>query len=623
MNIIGIDLGTSNSAAAVLRGGRPVIIPSAEGISVGGKAFPSYVAITPDGQMLVGEPARRQATANPEGTASAFKRKMGRRENIRLRDRDFSPEQLSAFLLQKIKRDAEAFLGEPVEKAVVTVPAYFDDNQRAATKDACRIAGLDVVRLVNEPTAASLAYGLDRLGQELRIAVIDLGGGTLDVTIMEFGKGVFEVKATSGDTQLGGTDMNQKIFEHLTERFQMSTGVDVKADLKAAARLIELSTSITTHISLPYLAAVNGEPRHLELDLNRTELERLVRSVIERCRGPVEQALHDAGITPKNVDRVVFVGGPTRMPAVRSYFEELFGHKAEMGVDPMECVAAGAAIQAGVLAGEVSGIVLVDVTPLTLGVETLGGIATPLIARNTPIPVKRSEIFTTAADMQTSVTIHVFQGERPMSADNTGLGEFNLDGLPPAPRGIPKVEVTFDIDSNGILSVSAKDTASGKSQSISITGSTRLSEDDKKRMVGDAELYAEADKKRREDAEKLNAADAGCYEAEKLLANFAEKLTDDLKKRIDAGLRETKEALLKKEVSLATERAEALKKVLQEAGAVIYSQSGQANKGAPYAQTRWEGPEPPPNVGTGEEATPAGSGSRGKVVDAEYKENST
>jgi molecular chaperone DnaK len=630
MNIIGIDLGTSNSAAAVLRGGRPVIIPSAEGISVGGKAFPSYVAITPDGQMLVGEPARRQATANPEGTASAFKRKMGRRENIRLRDRDFSPEQLSAFLLQKIKRDAEAFLGEPVEKAVVTVPAYFDDNQRAATKDACRIAGLDVVRLVNEPTAASLAYGLDRLGQELRIAVIDLGGGTLDVTIMEFGKGVFEVKATSGDTQLGGTDMNQKIFEHLTERFQMSTGVDVKADLKAAARLmeaaesakIELSTSITTHISLPYLATVNGEPRHLELDLNRTELERLVRSVIERCRGPVEQALHDAGITPKNVDRVVFVGGPTRMPAVRSYFEELFGHKAEMGVDPMECVAAGAAIQAGVLAGEVGGIVLVDVTPLTLGVETLGGIATPLISRNTPIPVKRSEIFTTAADMQTSVTIHVFQGERPMSADNTGLGEFNLDGLPPAPRGIPKVEVTFDIDSNGILSVSAKDTASGKSQSINITGSTRLSEDDKKRMVGDAELYAEADKKRREDAEKLNAADAGCYEAEKLLANFAEKLTDDLKKRIDAGLRETKEALLKKDVSLATERAEALKKVLQEAGAVIYSQSGQANKGTPYAQTRWEGPEPPPNVGTGE-ATPAGSGSRGKVVDAEYKENST
>ena len=630
MNIIGIDLGTSNSAAAVLRGGRPVIIPSSEGISIGGKAFPSFVALTPDGQMLVGEPARRQATANPEGTASAFKRKMGRRENIRLLGRDYSPEQLSGFLLQKIKRDAEAFLGEPVEKAVVTVPAYFDDNQRAATKDACRIAGLEVLRLVNEPTAASLAYGLDRLAQELRIAVIDLGGGTLDVTIMEFGGGVFEVKATSGDTQLGGTDMNQRIFEHLAERFLMSTGVDIRKDPKAAARLteaaetakIELSTSVTTHISLPYLAAVNGEPRHLEIDLSRTELERLVRSVIERCKGPVEQALHDAGITAKDVDRVVFVGGPTRMPSVRSYFEELFGHKAEMGVDPMECVAAGAAIQAGVLAGEVGGIVLVDVTPLTLGVETLGGIATPLIGRNTPIPVKRSEVFTTAADMQTSVTIHVFQGERAMAGDNTSLGEFNLDGLPPAPRGVPKVEVTFDIDSNGILSVSAKDTASGKSQSISITGSTRLSEEDKKRMVGDAEHYAEADKKRREDAEKLNAADATCYEAEKMLANYEGKFTEDLKKRIETSLRDTKEAQLKKDVALATERAEALKKVLQEAGAVLYAQSGQASPGTPYAQTRWEGPEPPPNVGapTGE-PRPSGSGPRGKVVDAEYREN--
>ena len=630
MVIIGIDLGTSNSAAAVLRGGRPVIIPSAEGISIGGKAFPSYVALTADRQVLVGEPARRQAAANPEGTATAFKRRMGKRESIRLREREYSPEQLSAFLLQKIKRDAEAFLGESVQKAVVTVPAYFDDNQRAATKDACRIAGLEVVRLVNEPTAASLAYGLDRLAQELRIVVIDLGGGTLDVTIMEFGKGVFEVKATSGDTQLGGTDMNQRIFEHLAERFQMSTGVDVRADRKAAARLIEaaeaakieLSASLSSHISLPYLAAVQGEPRHLELDLNRTELERLVRPVIERCRGPVEQALHDAGFSPRDVGRVVFVGGPTRMPVVRAYFEELFGRKAEMGVDPMECVAAGAAVQAGVLAGEVGGIVLVDVTPLTLGVETLGGIATPLIARNTPVPVKRSETFTTAADMQTSVTIHIFQGERPMSGDNTSLGEFNLDGLPPAPRGVPKIEVSFDIDSNGILSVSARDTASGKSQSISITGSTRLSEGDKKRMVEDAERYAEADKKRREDAEKLNAADAACYEAEKMLANFADKLTDELKKRIETASRETKEALLKKDVSLATERAEGLKKVLKEAGAVLYSQSGNAPKTGPYAETRWTGPQAKPNVGapTGE-ARASATGPRGKVVDAEYKEN--
>ena len=625
MNIIGIDLGTSNSAAAVLRGGRPVIIPSAEGISMGGKAFPSYVAITMDGQMLVGEPARRQATANPEGTASGFKRKMGKRENIRLREHDYSPEQLSAFLLQKIKRDAEAFLGEAVQKAVVTVPAYFDDNQRTATKDACGIAGLEVMRLVNEPTAASLAYGLDRLGQELCCAVIDFGGGTLDVTIMEFGNGVFEVKATSGDTQLGGTDMNQKIHEHLAARFQMSTGFDVRTDSHATARLleaaetakIELSTSVSTHISLPYLATVNGEPRHLELDLNRTELERLVYPVIERCREPVEQALHDAGIPPTEVDRIVFVGGPTRMPSVRSYFEQLFGRKAEMGVDPMECVAAGAAIQAGVLAGEVSGIVLVDVTPLTLGVETLGGIATALIARNTPVPVRKTETFTTAADMQSSVIIHVFQGERPMAGDNASLGEFKLDGLPPAPRGTPKIDVTFDIDSNGILSVSARDTASGRSQSISITGSTRLSEEDKNRMVTEAEHFADADKARRNDAEKLNAADATCYEAEKLLANFSAKLTEDLKKRIETALRETKDALLKKEVNAATERADALKKLLQEAGAVIYSQSGQASKGAPYAETRWEGPGPAPNVGKDETGTP-----HGKVVDAEYKENS-
>lgn len=483
MAIIGIDLGTSNSAAAVLRGGRPVIIPSAEGVSIGGKAFPSYVVMTADGQMLIGEPARRQAVMHPEGTATAFKRRMGRREMVRLHNREFSPEQLSAFLLQKIKRDAEAFIGEPVQQAVVTVPTYFDDNQRSATKDACRIAGLDVARLVNEPTAASLAYGLDRLGQELRIAVIDLGGGTLDVTIMEFGKGVFEVKATSGDTQLGGTDMNQRLLEHLARHFQDETGMDPRTDRQATARLseaaemakIELSTNTTTHISLPFLMVVAGAPRHLELDLTRTELERLVRPVIERCRAPVEQALRDAGLGIRDIDCLVFVGGPTRMPAVRAYFEELFGRSAEMGVDPMECVACGAAIQAGVLTGEVGNIVLVDVTPLTLDVETLGGVATSLIARNTPIPVQRSEMFTTAADMQTNVTIHVFQGERPMAADNASLGEFVLAGLPPAPRGVPKIEVTFDIDANGILEVAAKDTATGKSLSIRITGSTSAS----------------------------------------------------------------------------------------------------------------------------------------------------
>lgn len=614
MAIIGIDLGTSNSAAAVLRGGRPVIIPSAEGVSLGGKAFPSYVAVTADGQMLVGEPARRQAAANPEGTATAFKRKMGQRVTVKLRDRTFSPEQLSAFLLQKIKRDAEAFLGEPVEKAVVTVPAYFDDNQRSATKDACRIAGIEVARLVNEPTAAALAYGLDRQGQDLTIAVVDFGGGTLDVTIMEFGKGVFEVKATSGDTQLGGTDMNQRIFEYLADRFRAQSGVDLRQDHRAAARLleaaeiakIELSSSTTTHISLPYIAAVGGEPRHLELDLTRAELENVVRPVIERCRAPVEQALRDAGKQPREIDRIVFVGGPTRMPAVRAFFEELFGRKAEMGVDPMECVASGAAIQAGVLAGEVGDIVLVDVTPLTLGVETLGGIATALIPRNTPIPVRKSEIFTTAADLQTSVTIHVFQGERPMAADNVSLGQFNLDGLPPAPRGVPKIEVTFDIDANGILNVTARDTATGKAQSIRITGSTRLREEDKQRMIREAERYAEEDRKRREQAEQLNAAEAACYQADRLIADFSEKLTAELRDRIRAAARDTREAISRKDARLATQRAEALQKLLKEAGVVIYAQQPGAGI---YAEQKVPGAQ-----------SSAQPGGRTKVVDAEFHE---
>jgi molecular chaperone DnaK len=624
MAIIGIDLGTSNSAAAVLRGGRPVIIPSAEGISLGGKAFPSYVAITTDGQTLIGEPARRQAAANPEGTATAFKRSMGQRKQIRLREKSFSPEQLSAFLLQKIKRDAEAFLGEPVTKAVVTVPAYFDDNQRSATKDACGIAGLEVERLVNEPTAASLAYGLDRAGEELRIAVIDFGGGTLDVTIMEFGNGVFEVKATSGDTQLGGTDMDQNLVNYIADKFKTDVGVDLRSDEKALARLkeaaeiakIELSTSTTTHISLPYLTAVAGEPKHLEMDLSRTELERRVYDVVQRCRAPIEQALHDANITNKDIDRIVFVGGPTRMPVVRRYFEDLFGRKAEMGVDPMECVASGAAIQAGVLSGEVGDIVLVDVTPLTLGVETLGGVATSLIARNTPIPVKHTEVFTTAADMQTAVTIHVYQGERPMAKDNTSLGEFNLEGLAPAPRGIPKVDVTFDIDANGILNVTAKDQATGKSQSITITGSTRLSDEDKQRLIDEAEKYAEDDKKRRDEADKLNMADSMCYQAEKLLAEFSDNLTGDMRSRLEDALRETREAISQHDAGLATQRADELEKIIKEAGTVIYSQTTEAPRTGPYSHTA-----APDMSGAGGEAKPSGAGPRGKVVDADYTES--
>lgn len=611
MAIIGIDLGTSNSAAAVLRGGRPVIIPSTEGISLGGKAFPSYVAVTAGGDTLVGEPARRQAAANPEGTATAFKRRMGRREVIRLRDREYSPEQLAALLLEKIRHDAEAFLGEPVEKAVVTVPAYFDDNQRAATRDACAIAGLEVVRLVNEPTAASLAYGLDRLGEELLIVVIDFGGGTLDVTIMEFGKGVFEVRATSGDTSLGGTDMDGLVVEHIVEQFRRESGISLTGDPSAMARIteaaeiakIELSSSTTSHISLPFIATRGAEPIHLEMELTRTDLERLVRPVIERCRGPLSQALSDAGSTPAEIDRMIFVGGPTRMPAVRAYFEEILGREAERGVDPMECVADGAAIQAGVLAGEVGDIVLVDVTPLGLGVETLGGLATSLISRNTPIPVTKTETFTTAADVQTSVTIHVYQGERPMAADNTSLGHFNLDGIPPSPRGVPQIEVTFDIDASGILDVTARDTATGKSQSIRITGSTRLSGQEKERMIREAEQYAEEDRQRREEAELLNSADSVCYQAERFLSDLGDKLRPEVRTKLEAALDDTKEAVKIRDVTAAVEKSENLKKGLQEAGATFYQSP----------------PSSAPDH-TEEPAQPSGEDKARRVVDAEYEE---
>jgi molecular chaperone DnaK len=434
---------------------------------------------------------------------------------------------------------------------------------------------------------------------------------------MEFGKGVFEVKATSGNTQLGGTDMDKLVFEHLADRFRTQTGVDIRNERMAAARLkeageiakIELSTSTTTHITLPFLAAGSSGPVHLDQDLTRAELERIVRPVVERCREPVLQAFHDANIEPSRIDRLIFVGGPTRMPMVRAFFEDLVGRKGETGVDPMECVAQGASIQAGVLAGEVGAIVLVDVTPLTLGIETLGGVATPLIARNTPIPVKRSEIFTTAADMQTSVTVHVFQGERPMAPDNTSLGQFNLDGLPPAPRGVPKIDVTFDIDADGILDVTAKDLASQRSQSIRITGSTRLPEAEKQRMIDQAQHYAEQDKKRRDEAEKLNIADSICYQAERTLADFGAKLSDDLRRRVEAALRETREAVSKRDAGWASQKADALKIVLQEAGQALYAQAPQ------------RGLQPRPDVGapTGE-ARPTGSGPGGRVVDAEYRE---
>jgi molecular chaperone DnaK len=580
--IIGIDLGTSNSAAAVLEGGRPVIIPSAEGMTQYGKAFPSYVAFTKDGQRLIGEPARRQAVTNPEGTVTAFKRKMGTDYKYNIFGKEYTPQELSAFLLQKIKRDAEAFLGEPVTKAVITVPAYFNDNQRQATKDAGEIAGLEVVRLVNEPTAACLAYGLDKADKDMRILVFDLGGGTLDVTIMEFGGKVFEVKATAGDTQLGGTDMDRVLTEFLADQFRKETGVDIMKDAQAMTRLreaaekakIELSTMLQTEINLPFLASVGGTPKHFRYVLTRAKLEDLVRPIIERCRGPIEQALKDAKLTAKDIDKIILVGGPTRMPIVQKFVEDTIGKKVERGIDPMECVAMGAAIQGGVLAGEIRDLLLLDVTPLSLGIETLGGVFTKLIERNTTIPTRKSQIFTTAADFQTAVDIHVLQGERPMAKDNIELGRFSLVGIPPAPRGVPQIEVTFDIDANGILHVSAKDLATGKEQKIRITAPHKMSKEEIEKKIKEAQEYAEADKKALELAEAKNEAESLIYTAEKTLNELRDKLSKDQIERVEDAIKKVKDVMSGDDTGKIRSENEQLKKVLQEVGSYVYQQSG-------------------------------------------------
>jgi molecular chaperone DnaK len=495
--IIGIDLGTSNSAASVMEGGSPVIIPAAEGASLGGKAFPSYVAFTKEGQLLVGEPARRQAVTNPEGTIFEAKRKMGTNFKYSINGKEYTPEQISAFILQKIKKDAETFLGQPVQKAVITVPAYFDDSQRQATKNAGEIAGLEVVRVINEPTAAAFAYGLDKTGaKDQKILVFDLGGGTLDVTIMDFGEhegqATFEVLSTSGDTALGGKDMDAAIINFITSDFKAANGVDITGDKMAMNRVreaaekakIELSTTLETDINLPFITADANGPKHLQLKMTRAKLEELIKPLIERMRKPVEQAISDAKLTPQNIDKIILIGGPTRMPSVKKFVEDYIGKAVEGGIDPMEAVAKGAAVQAGVLGGDVQGkeILLLDVTPLTLGLETLGGIRTPLIDRNTTIPTSKSQTFSTAADNQTSVEVHVLQGEREFAKDNKSLGHFILDGIPPAPRGVPQVEVTFDIDANGILTVKAKDKATNKENKITIQGSSNLSKEDVERM---------------------------------------------------------------------------------------------------------------------------------------------
>lgn len=578
--IIGIDLGTSNSEAAVILGGKPTIIPSAEGATVAGKMFPSYIAFTTEGHLLVGEPARRQAVSNPEDTVTAAKRKMGSDYIYKISGKEYTPQQISAFLLQKIKRDAESFLGEPITKAVITVPAYFNDNQRTATKDAGKIAGLDVVRLVNEPTAASMAFGLDRSG-EYKILVFDLGGGTLDVTIMEFGGGTFTVLATSGDTQLGGTDMDNAVYEWIAAEFQKLEGIDIRNDKMAITRVkeaaekakIELSNVIETEINLPYVSATQAGPKHLSMKLSRAKLEQLVEPIIKRCVHPFEQALKDANLTKDDIQKVILVGGPTRMPVVQKFIEDHVGKKAERGIDPMECVAIGAAIQGAILGGEITDMVLLDVTPLTLGLETLGGVRTALIERNTTIPTRKSETFSTAADYQTSVTVHVLQGERPMASDNVSLGQFNLVGIPPAPRGIPQIEVSFDIDASGILNVSAKDMGTGKEQKMTITASTKLPENDVKKMVNEAKQFEEDDRKRKEDVEVRNSADSLLYTAEKTKSDLAEKMSPDLVDKVNAAIVAVKAALEGKDSSRIKADTEKLQKVLGEAGSAVYQET--------------------------------------------------
>jgi len=623
--IVGIDLGTTNSVVAVMIGGEPVVIPSAEGE----RLVPSVVAVNKNHERLVGRAARNQAIINPENTIFSIKRLMGRKYDdpevqrtisrvpykvtkapngdarVVLDGREYSPPEISAMILAKLKADAEAYLGEPVTQAVITVPAYFNDAQRNATKDAGKIAGLEVLRIINEPTASSLAYGLDKKKNEV-IAVYDLGGGTFDISILDVGEGVFQVKSTSGDTFLGGDDFDQRLMDYLIEEFKKETGVDLRQDRQALQRLkeaaekakIELSTMLQTEINLPYITADSTGPKHLVKTITRAKLEQLTADLIERTIEPVKRALSDAGLQPTDVNEVVLVGGMTRMPAVQEAVRRLFGKEPHKGVNPDEVVAIGAAIQAAVLGGEVRDVVLVDVTPLTLSVETLGGVATPIVERNSAIPTSKSQIFTTATDNQTQVEIHVVQGERPMAADNKSLGRFILDGIPPAPRGVPQIEVRFDIDANGILTVTARDKATGRSQHITIQASSGLTEEEIERMRKEAEANAEADRRRKELAEVRNQADNLIYSAEKMLRDYGEKVSPQDKQAVESAISRLREVVQGQDVASIRQALDSLSQVIQRVGGAMYQSASEPQTGGP---------------------APSGSGGD-EVIDGEFKE---
>ncbi len=635
---VGIDLGTTMSEVAVMQGGEPVVIPSAEG----GNLIPSVVAISKTGERLVGQIAKRQAIVNPDNTIYSIKRFMGRKwgepigrelpveedakrktysvtkgkdneATVKMGDKEYRPEEISAMILQKIKADAEAYLGEPVTDAVITVPAYFNDAQRQATKDAGTIAGLNVLRIINEPTAASLAYGLDKKGEE-SIAVYDLGGGTFDISILEIGEGTFQVKSTAGDTHLGGDDFDQRVIDWLSDEFKRDQGIDLKQDKMALQRLkeaaerakVELSTVQQTEINLPFVTADASGPKHLNYTLTRAKLEQLVMDLVEKTLGPCKQALEDAGKTASQVNEVILVGGQTRMPLVQEKVKQFFDKEPHKGVNPDEVVAIGAAIQAGVLKGEVKEVLLLDVTPLTLGIETLGGVATSLITRNTTIPTSKSQIFSTAADNQPSVDIHVLQGERPMSADNRTLGRFILDGILPAPRGLPQIEVTFDIDANGILNVKAVDKGTGREQKITITASSGLNKEEIEKMQKDAEMHAAEDNKRREEVEARNMADTLAYTAEKTLRDNKDKIPAELNQEVEAKISEVRSALQGSDVAAIQKASQELNEMMQKVGAAVYQQPPPPP----------EGEAPPEPEGGGGEGGEEGEG----AVEGEFRE---